>query len=232
MSGRLGRISWRISIALAVAVLPAACQVADKPSGSQTPPPEQLATEAQAFVGRRIADLIADAGAMALGERLFEVHCAACHGSEAAQRDVPDLRRGAFNYGATEEAVRTTIAQGRISVMPDMGHNLGEVDLGQLVAFVQSLSFESPLSSYAERGKMLFAANCAKCHGADGLGDPELGAPSLADDYWQHGNSMMNIRMVITRGVQAQCPGYAGSPTAGEIELLTAYVLKLSGSGG
>lgn len=186
----------------------------------------QLRAEAETVGERGVAELIANDAAMHLGERLFEARCASCHGLDAPPgRGVPDLRTHRFNYGDGEQAVRETVSQGRLSVMPRMGHDLGEVDLGQLVAFVRSLDFESPLSSYAERGKKLFAENCASCHGADGFGNPELGASNLTDGYWQHGDAMMNIRLVITRGVQAQCAGYPEASEA-EIALLTAYVLR------
>jgi len=230
MSNCSSRLQVRISLAVAAAALLAACQPAEGPS--EAPPalsPEQLRSEAQTFLGRSASVLASDEDAMALAAQLFDAHCASCHAPGAEGRGVMDLRHGTFNYGSTEDAVRTTISQGRISVMPDMGHSLGEVDLGQLVAFVQSLSFEASLSSYAERGKLLFAANCAKCHGPEGQGDTALGAPNLADGYWQHGDSMMNIRLVITRGTEAECPGFGDAPTPAETELLTAYVLELNG---
>lgn len=220
-------------LVLAFGALAAACQRAENPSGqpaarSPSEHRQRLQREAEAFIGRSVSELASDSAATRLGERLFDAHCVSCHGLEApAKRGITDLRNGTFNYGDSEQSLRATISQGRLSIMPGVGHELGEVDLGQLVAFVQLLEFESPLSSYAERGKELFAANCASCHGADGLGNPELGASNLADVYWQHGESMMNIRLVITRGVQSHCPGYRDGSTEPEIDLLTAFVLGL-----
>jgi cytochrome c oxidase cbb3-type subunit 3 len=226
----------RYTAAVAVAVLLAACGAEDTPppNSAELPPSiEQLQAEAAPFAGRSVSDLRGDPSALATGRRLFEARCASCHGADArGGRNVTDLVDGVFAYGGSESAIRTTIGQGRTSVMPDMGSSLGEVDLGQLVAYVQSLNFEAPLSSYAERGKMLFEANCAKCHGADGRGNAELGASNLTDGYWQHGESMMNIRLVITRGTQSQCPGLRGDSIPAELDLLTAFVLQLRDSDG
>jgi cytochrome c oxidase cbb3-type subunit III len=220
----------------ALVVLLAACS-GEGPSAPQSsePPPtaEQLQDEAASFAGRSIGELEADARAMATGRRLFDARCASCHGADArGNRNGTDLVDGVFGYGDDIEAIHATIAEGRASVMPEMGSGLGEVDLGQLVAYVQSLNFEAPLSSYAERGKMLFEANCAKCHGTDGRGNAALGASDLTDGYWQHGESMMNIRLVITRGAQSDCPGFGAGATTAELDLLTAFVLRLRGSSG
>ena len=50
---------------------------------------------------------------------------------------------------------------------------------------------------------------------------------SLADEYWLHGDSMMEIRLVITRGAEAECPPHLNDLTTTEIDLLTAFVMAL-----
>ena len=111
--------------------------------------------------------------------------------------------------------------------MPQMGRTLGEVELGQLVAYVESLAGNVELSDYEVRGRQLYEENCIACHSEDGSGNTELGVPNLRDDYWIHGASMMNKRLVITRGVESQCPPHGDSLSPTEAELLTAYVLSL-----
>jgi cytochrome c oxidase cbb3-type subunit 3 len=219
---------------LFLAALAAGCQSADDSASpaaarSSAESAEQLRAESAAFAGRPVMELTTDNAAMVLGERLFVAHCASCHGANGrGSRNSVDLTAGQFNYGTAPDAIRATIVDGRQSAMPPMGRSLGEVDLGQLVAYVQSLSAETTGStSYQERGKMLFGEHCASCHGPEGRGSLEKGAPNLADDFWRNGDSMMNIRLAITRGIEAQCPAQGGVLSDDETNLLTAFVLKL-----
>lgn len=49
-----------------------------------------------------------------------------------------------------------------------------------------------------DKGKGIFAARCAACHGPDGGG---LVGPNLTDRHWKKGGAMKDIVRVITRGV-------------------------------
>jgi cytochrome c oxidase cbb3-type subunit 3 len=208
---------------------PSASSEGVEPGGTAAETPEQLQAASADYAGRDVGALMSDIGAMEVGERLYRAHCASCHGPEGhGGHDAADLTAGHFNYGATPDAIRTTFTQGRKSQMPAMGRSLGEVDLGQLVAYVQSLANESaPATTYQERGQELFAQHCAVCHGDDGKGSTDKGAPNLADGYWQNGDSMMNVRLAITRGIEAECPAQGAALTEPETNLLVAYVLKL-----
>lgn len=189
---------------------------------------QRLRAESQAYADRGIEQLVRDDAALALGQQLFAAHCASCHGENGEGRPgVTRLAAGPHNYPITVESIRSTIANGRRGTMPAMGQLLGEVELGQVVAYIRSLPSADPLSEDEKRGRQLFTEHCARCHGDDARGKAELGAPSLADDYWQHGDSMMKIRLAVTRGVETQCPAHAGTLTAAEIDLLTAFVLGL-----
>lgn len=226
----MNRSKWGVFKAVPIALLVAACQPADQGTVRTESLSDALLADVQKYEDLSVADLMSSPAALRVGEQVFEAYCGGCHGTEAAGRGgAIDLKRHVFNYGVSEEAIANTVSHGRLSDMPGMGSGLGEVDIGQIVDFVQSLEFESPLSSYAERGKALFAEKCASCHGAGGQGVGELGASNLTDNYWQHGDSMMNIRLVITRGVQSECPGFFANPISAEEELLTAYVLSSFG---
>lgn len=188
-----------------------------------------LREEVAAFTGRTAEELLSDASALQLGERLFGAYCASCHGADATGKlRVTNLVDGVFNYGNDVDAIRTTITQGRQSIMPGVGNQYGEMNLGQLVAFVESLASDEPLGRLAEQGKLLYEESCAACHGMDGRGNVDLGGPNLADDYWLHGDTMMAIRLIITRGAEGECPPHAQSLTVEEIELLTAFVTQLN----
>ena len=43
------------------------------------------------------------------------------------------------------------------------------------------------------RGAKIFADNCAVCHGPDGKGNRELGAPNLTDKIWLYGSGHKTI---------------------------------------
>ena len=43
------------------------------------------------------------------------------------------------------------------------------------------------------RGKKIFADNCAVCHGDDGKGNREVGAPNLTDKIWLYGSDKETI---------------------------------------
>jgi len=188
-----------------------------------------LREEVAAFTGRTAEELLSDASALQLGERLFGAYCASCHGTDATGKQrVTNLVDGVFNFGNGIDAIRTTITQGRKSIMPGVGNQYGEMNLGQLVAFVESLASDEPLGRLAEQGKLLYEESCAACHGMDGRGNVDLGGPNLADDYWLHGDTMMAIRLIITRGATGECPPHAQSLMIEEIELLTAFVTQLN----
>ena len=42
-------------------------------------------------------------------------------------------------------------------------------------------------------GKKIFADNCAACHGEDGKGNLEMGAPNLTTKVWQYGSDINDL---------------------------------------
>ena len=189
---------------------------------------QQLTAQSEAFSGQDLTQLQANTTAMALGEQLYTGYCATCHGSDATgAKGVTDLVNGIYDFGSSDNAIRHTISQGRQSIMPDLGTILGEVDLGLLVAYVLTFSGQEFDSAYMQSARRLYDDNCLSCHGEKGLGNEELGIPDLTDDYWQHGGSKMNVRLNVTRGISSECPPHAEVLTSTEIELLTAYLLKI-----
>ncbi|HEX5418636.1 MAG TPA: c-type cytochrome [Gammaproteobacteria bacterium] len=233
MAGEIGLpFSLKCVAACSVAVLLAACQSGSEAPSRQVKSPEQLQALSEPYKGRAVTELVSDAGAVGVAQELYTANCASCHGANGrGGRGVMDLVGGHFNYGTSAEAIHTTISQGRKTDMPSMKEsNLGAVDIGQLVAYVQSLSKDKDKdgpSLYEQRGQQLFKMHCASCHGDDGHGNFATGAPNLADDYWLNGSSMMNIRLLVTGGEESECPAFGGKLNPTEIDLLTAYVLKL-----
>jgi cytochrome c oxidase cbb3-type subunit 3 len=217
-----------LALALGVTLSLAGCGGGDEPASDTPEHKAELQAMSSAYVNYTLDSIQSNGEAMALAGQLFQAHCAGCHGADGrGAKGITDLTRGRFNFGTSADAIRTTIREGRRNEMPSLGHEYGELELGQIVAFVETLSGDAPLSDYERHGRELYLETCAACHGEDGRGQAELGAANLTDDYWQNGESMMNMRLAITRGVVSVCPAQGADLTPIEIDLLTAYTLNL-----
>lgn len=183
-----------------------------------------------------VEQIAADATARQTGERMFLTYCSPCHGSDAGgSKGFPNLRDGDWLYGGAPATIVETITGGRMGVMPAFGPVLGEGGVRNAAAYVRSLSGLAHDSLRAQLGKPLFAQNCAACHGADGKGNPALGAPNLTDNIWLFGSSEAAIAEGISKGHNI---GYTGGPTpmpsfkdtlgATQIRIIAAYVWGLS----
>jgi mono/diheme cytochrome c family protein len=79
----------------------------------------------------------------------------------------------------------------------------------------------------------LFNRNCARCHGADGVGDTPLGhlykAPDFTDPEWWKKNSdiggVKTLRSIVTRG-KAGMPAFGKKLTRTEINLLVDRIRR------
>lgn len=174
-------------------------------------------------------DLAGDAQAMAIGERLFMNNCAQCHGSDArGARSFPNLTDGDWQWGGDPQAIKTTITEGRVGVMPPMGAAVGSAeDVRNLAHYVLSLSGSPNDSIRAALGKDKFGA-CAACHGMDGKGNTALGAPNLTDGIWLHGWGEEAVVRAINNGFTNQMPAQNVLLNEAQIHVLTGYVWGLS----
>lgn len=185
------------------------------------------------FSGMTPEQMAGDAEAMAIGERLFMNYCAQCHGSDArGSRTFPDLTDGDWLGGTGHEYIKTTIADGRMGVMPPMAEAVGTADDVRNVAhFVLSLSGSPHDSVRAAQGKSKFAA-CAACHGPDGKGMHALGAPNLTDGIWLHGWGEEAIIRAVTVGITNQMPPQSALLNEAQINVLSSYVWGMSNKPG
>ncbi len=174
-------------------------------------------------------DLIKDAGAMGIGERLFVNNCSACHGSDAhGGKGFPNLTDDDWLHGGSPEIVEKTITEGRQGVMPPLAAAVGSADDVRNVAnYVLSLSGGPHDAGAAELGRPKFAI-CAACHGADGKGNQALGSPNLTDKVWLHGYGVDAIVAMVTNGKTNAMPAQDQRLSAEQIHVLAAYVLSLS----
>ncbi len=174
--------------------------------------------------------LASDPAALSAGRNIYLNNCAGCHGADARGAvGYPNLTDAAWLYGGSPEAVLQTITNGRIGVMPALGAAIGEQGVDEVVAYVLSLSGQAAAdAALVGAGEQKFAQFCSSCHGAGGVGNPLLGAPSLADDAWLHGGSEAQIRDVILRGRVNQMPAQSAVLSENRIRAVAAYVLSLS----
>ena len=186
------------------------------------------------FAAQELKLVAADAEALAMGQRLFLNHCAQCHGSDAGgAKGYPNLRDGDWLYGGEPEAIKASIADGRRGVMPALGAAVGgDEAAGDIAHYVFSLSGRTHDSLRAHLGKAKFQSVCAACHGREGKGNPQLGAPNLADSIWLHGGSEAAIVETIMRGRKSEMPAHKHFLDDAKIHLLAAYVYGLSAEAG
>ena len=176
-----------------------------------------------------VAQLAGDPQARELGKVLFEDNCAACHqrsGKGNILIGAPNLTDNDWLYGGTGEDITTSIHDGRGGVMPPWA-SLGEDNVNNLVQYVLSLSGINHDTAKAAAAKPLFAT-CAACHGADGKGNPALGAPNLTDSIWLYGGTAADIHHTIHDGRQGHMPAWSPRLTDDQIHVLAAYVYHWS----
>lgn len=132
--------------------------------------------------------------AVARGNSVFKAQCSQCHGSGAAGAvGYPNLLDNDWLWGGDIENIVYTVNHGirnetdfdsRYSQMPAYGEIFENEEIDAVVQYVISLSSDDHDADLAAVGVELFMDNCAACHGDEGLGNRDLGAPNLADAIW------------------------------------------------
>ena len=181
------------------------------------------------YVAMKAEDLARDEAAMGIGQRLFLNNCAQCHGSDArGSKGFPNLADQDWLGAGTHDYIKLVITEGRTGMMPPMAAAVGTAeDVKNLANFVLSLSGSAHNSVAAQLGKAKFAT-CAACHGAEGKGNPALGAPNLTDKIWLHGWGEQAIINMVTLGKTNAMPAQGRLLTPEQVHVLGAYVWSLS----
>lgn len=189
----------------------------------------ELAPLYNKFTALPVQTLAGDSQAMAIGGRLFLANCAQCHGSDGrGSPGFPNLADQDWLWGGTPEKIKASITQGRVGAMPALGAAVGSSeDVKNLAHYVLSLSASPHDSVRAGLGRSKFSV-CAACHGVDGSGNQELGAPNLRDKIWLHGWGEGAIINIVNNGKTNTMPAQRLSDA--QIHLLSAYVWGLSNS--
>ena len=180
--------------------------------------------------------------AMASGAANFALNCSQCHGSGAAGNvgGFPNLNDDAWIWGGDLENIYLTIAHGvrneddpdaRYSEMPRYGVDelLTRDEIADVANYVVTLSGREADAAAAERGAVTFADNCAACHGEQGEGIPEMGAPRLSDDIWLYGGSVAEVTAQVWQPRQGVMPPWIARLGETDVKELAVYVHSLGG---
>ncbi len=179
--------------------------------------------------------------ATAGGRSAFLVNCTPCHGLGAqGAPGYPNLNDDDWIWGGTLEDIYLTIKHGirftedwdtRDSGMPAFGRDeiLDRAEITDIAAHVRSIAGLEHDASAAARGALGFADNCAACHGDNGEGLQELGAPALGDAIWFYGKSAEEIAAQITNPKHGVMPAWAERLDDTIIKQLAVYVHSLGG---
>ena len=115
--------------------------------------------------------------------------------------------------------------------MPAFGADgiLEPAQISEVANYVVSLSGGQADAAKAEAGKQVFADNCAACHGDDGKGNKDLGAPNLTDGIWLYGGSVDAVTAQINKPRHGVMPAWSGRLDPTTIKELAVYVYSLGG---
>ena len=171
------------------------------------------------------------------GAAVFKTWCAQCHGSGASGAvGYPNLVDDDWLWGGDIESIHTTITVGvrqptdedylRQSEMPAFGRDelLEDGQIDEVVNFVMSLSGGAQDATLVEAGAVVYEENCAACHGDEGKGDIDQGAPNLADAIWLYGDSYDAIRESVYYARYGAMPAWNPRLSEAEIRAVSTFV--------
>ena len=178
------------------------------------------------------------------GHRLFGDNCAACHGMDAkGNSGFPNLTDRDWLWGGSPDTIAHTIEVGinspaskdtRVSQMLAFGKD-GTLDNDAVLAvadYVKTLSdpaWAKGKAASVAKGREVFAANCVACHGDQGHGNLQVGAPNLTDQTWLYGGDISAIYTTIYEGRQGEMPAWAHRLSPVDRKILTLYLLDRGG---
>ena len=96
-------------------------------------------------------------------------------------------------------------------MMPAFGHDgiLKPTEISSVADYVRTLSGNAPgAAANIDAGKKVFVDNCAACHGDDGKGNVELGAPNLTTQVWLYGSTKADIVQRVMGGGGGVMPAW------------------------
>ena len=195
--------------------------------------------------------------AIAGGASAFKDNCATCHGTGGeGGMGYPNLRDDDWIWGGKLSDIHQTLQYGiradnidsRVSQMPAFGKDglLKDKEINAVVDYVMAWSAhgeedahgsdhhgESHGKSHGETdielGATIFKEQCASCHGPDGKGLEEFGAPNLTDDIWLYGDDRETVFNTVYYARAGMMPAWKDRLDPNTIKQLTVYLYEMSG---
>ncbi|MEP9351697.1 cytochrome-c oxidase, cbb3-type subunit III [Xanthobacter sp. KR7-225] len=178
--------------------------------------------------------------ARAQGRVAFADNCAPCHGAGGGgTTGYPNLNDDDWLWGGSLPQIQQTIEHGIRSGDPDAHQGnmpafgrdgiLQKPEISAVANYVRVLAGLQQPGADQAKGKEVFEANCAACHGEDGKGNQELGAPNLTDGIWLYGSDKATIEAGIINGRGNVMPAWHARLDSTTIKALTVYVHSLGG---
>jgi cytochrome c oxidase cbb3-type subunit III len=190
------------------------------------------------------------------GRAVFNTYCVQCHMREGQGNRTggyPTLSDNDWLFGGSMEAIVATITHGiRNTTDPD-ARNVGfympawsehadagpmkdaataqltDEQIGQVVNYVLKISGQTADEAKATAGALIFADNCVACHGEDGKGNRDMGAPNLTDAIWLGGGDEAALTKTIAGGRGGVMPAWGGRLSQADIISVATYVHALGG---
>lgn len=182
--------------------------------------------------------------ALAGGFAAFKDNCSVCHGSGAeGGKGYPNLNDDDWLWGGTIEDIDTTLMYGiragnwdtRESQMPAFGVDelLERDEIESVVDYVLSLSGSDESHAHdeasLEAGRQIFEENCASCHGDNGKGGRDFGAPNLTDNIWLYGGDRATVFETVYNARAGVMPAWGERLDENTVRQLAIYVHQLGG---
>lgn len=178
--------------------------------------------------------------AMASGHAAFAQNCTPCHGAAGqGSKGFPNLVDDDWLWGGKTGDIYTTIQHGiraddadaRTSMMPRFGVDglLDKAQINDVVEYVLSLTNRGDDAAAAKRGATVFTENCVSCHGENGKGGREVGAPRLDDAVWLYGSDKRTLLETVTYARYGVMPAWAKRLDDTTLKVLAVYVHELGG---
>jgi len=84
-------------------------------------------------------------------------------------------------------------------------------------------------SQSSQRGAAVFGEQCAACHGADGHGNRQFGAPALTDGIWLYAGTREALLSQVRSPKQGVMPAWVHKLGDVDIKIVSLYVHDLGG---